>query len=271
MDIHKGLGNANKIMNRLLFDGFDNFGLQIASIKGGSLRNAIPRESVAQVIIANVYDEAFVFDMQDIINEIKTELKTTEPNLQIVIEKSETTPAKVMPPMAQYYLVRALYTAHNGVYRMSADFDNLVETSNNIAKVTVGEGKLNIQCLTRSSVETAKFDLANALRSAFELMGCEEDFSGSYPGWTPNANSEILDVLTTIYEKQNGSNANVVACHAGLECGILGTNYPDMDMISFGPTIHGAHSPDERASISSAQKYWKFVLEILENIPMKSN
>ena len=271
MDIHKGLGNANKIMNRLLFDGFDNFGLQIASIKGGSLRNAIPRESVAQVIIANVYDEAFVFDMQDIINEIKTELKTTEPNLQIVIEKSETTPAKVMPPMAQYYLVRALYTAHNGVYRMSADFDNLVETSNNIAKVTVGEGKLNIQCLTRSSVETAKFDLANALRSAFELMGCEVDFSGSYPGWTPNANSEILDVLTTIYEKQNGSNANVVACHAGLECGILGTNYPDMDMISFGPTIHGAHSPDERASISSAQKYWKFVLEILENIPMKSN
>ena len=144
MDIHKGLGNANKIMNRLLFDGFDDFGLQIASIKGGSLRNAIPRESVAQVIIADVYDEAFVFDMQEIINDIKTELKTTEPNLEIVIEKSETTPAKVMPPMAQYFLVRALYTAHNGVYRMSADFADLVETSNNIAKVIVGEGKLSV-------------------------------------------------------------------------------------------------------------------------------
>ena len=269
MDIHKGLGNANKIMNRLLFDGFENFGLQIAEISGGSLRNAIPRESVAKVIIAEMYDEAFEFDMQEIINDIKAEFKTTEPNLQIVIEKLDQVPAKVLPSMAQFYLVRALYTAHNGVYRMSADFDNLVETSNNIAKVTVGGGTLKIECLTRSSVESSKFDLANALRSAFELMGCEVTFSGSYPGWTPNPNSEILDVLTAIYEKQNGSKAHVVACHAGLECGILGQNYPGMDMISFGPTIKGAHSPDERASIASAQKYWKFVLEILANIPTK--
>ena len=269
MDIHKGLGNANKIMNRLLFDGFDNFGLQISEIKGGSLRNAIPRESQAKVIIAEVYDEAFVFDMQQIVNEIKTELKTTEPTLEVVFEKMDATPAKVMPSIAQFYFVRAMYTAHNGVYRMSADFDNLVETSNNIAKVIVGEGQLSVQCLTRSSVETSKFDLANGLRSAFELMGCEVEFSGSYPGWTPNSNSEILDVLVSIYEKQNGDIPKVVACHAGLECGILGTNYPEMDMISFGPTIHGAHSPDERASISSSQKFWKFVLEILANIPVK--
>lgn len=270
MDINKGLGNANKIMNRLLFDGFDNFGLQISEIKGGSLRNAIPRESVAKVIIAKVYDEAFVFDMQEIVNEIKTEFKTMEPNLEILFEKLETVPAKVMPSIAQFYFVRAMYTAHNGVYRMSADFDDLVETSNNIAKVIVGEGKLSVQCLTRSSVESSKMDLANALRSAFELMGCEVEFTGSYPGWTPNAKSEILDVLTGIYEKQNGSKPNVVACHAGLECGILGTNYPEMDMISFGPTIKGAHSPDERANIASAQKYWKFVLEILKNIPSKN-
>ncbi|MEZ4853658.1 aminoacyl-histidine dipeptidase [Flavobacterium sp.] len=269
MQIHEGLGNANKIMNRLLYSGYEDFGLQITTINGGSLRNAIPRESVAEVIIAEMYDEAFEFDMQEIINEIKAEFKTTEPNLQIVIEKLDTVPAKVLPSMAQFYLVRALYTAHNGVYRMSADFDNLVETSNNIAKVTVGNGQVKIECLTRSSVESSKFDLANALRSAFELMGCKVTFSGSYPGWTPNPNSEILDVLTAIYEKQNGSKANVVACHAGLECGILGQNYPGMDMISFGPTIKGAHSPDERASISSAQKYWKFVLEILANIPAK--
>ena len=269
MDIHKGLGNANKIMNRLLFDGFDNFGLQIASIQGGSLRNAIPRESVAKVIIAEVYDEAFVFDMQQIVNEIKTELKSTEPNLEIVFEKLDTPPAKVMPSIAQFYFVRAMYTAHNGVYRMSADFDNLVETSNNIAKVDLANGQLSVQCLTRSSVESAKMDLANALRSAFELMGCEVEFSGSYPGWTPNSKSEILDVLTSLYEKQNNEKAKVVACHAGLECGILGANYPDMDMISFGPTIHGAHSPDERASISSAQKFWKFLVEILATIPVK--
>ena len=269
MDIDKGLGNANKIMNRLLFNGFEDFGLQISTIHGGSLRNAIPRESVAEVAIAPIYDEAFTFDMQEIINEIKAEFKTTEPNLEIVIEKSATTPTKVMPPMAQFYMVRSIYAAHNGVYRMSADFDNLVETSNNIAKITVANGKLTVQCLTRSSVETSKFDLANALRSAFELMGCEVTFGGSYPGWTPNANSEILDVLTSIYEKQNGTKPHVVACHAGLECGILGTNYPEMDMISFGPTIKGAHSPDERANIVSAQKYWKFVLEILENIPVR--
>ncbi|MBC7440526.1 MAG: aminoacyl-histidine dipeptidase [Flavobacterium sp.] len=269
MDIHKGLGNANKIMNRLLFDGFENFGLQISEINGGSLRNAIPRESVAKIIVASMYDEAYVFDMQEIINDIKTEFKTTEPNLTITIEKSEL-PKKVMDLGVQEGLLRSVYAAHNGVYRMSADMEDLVETSNNIARVIVKEGEITIQNLTRSSVETSKMDLANALRSAYELFGCEVTFGGSYPGWTPNVNSEILDILTSIYEKQNGEKPKVVACHAGLECGILGTNYPEMDMISFGPTIHGAHSPDERASIKSAQKFYKFVLEILKNIPERN-
>jgi dipeptidase D len=268
MDIHKGLGNANKIMNRLLFDAFENFGLQVAEINGGSLRNAIPRESVAKVIISEMFDEAYIFDMQEIINDIKAEYKTTEPNLSIEIVKCDL-PEKVMDLGVQEGIIRAIYAAHNGVYRMSADMEDLVETSNNIARVIVKDGEISIGCLTRSSVETSKFDLANALRSAFELVGCEVELSGSYPGWTPNVNSEILDTLVGIYEKQNNEKPKVVACHAGLECGILGTNYPDMDMISFGPTIHGAHSPDERASISSAQKYWKFVLEILSNIPVK--
>ena len=268
MDINKGLGNANKIMNRLLFDSFENFGLQIAEINGGSLRNAIPRESVAKVIISEIFDEAFVFDMLEVIKDIKTEYKTTEPNLTITIEKGEL-PAKVMDLGVQEGLTRALYAALNGVYRMSADMEDLVETSNNIARVIVKDGKLHIGCLTRSSVESSKMDLANGLRATFELIGCEVTQSGSYPGWTPNVNSPILDVLKEIYEKQNNSKPAVVACHAGLECGILGTNYPDMDMISFGPTIKGAHSPDERASIQSAQKYWKFVLDILQSIPLK--
>ncbi len=268
MDIHKGLGNANKIMNRLLFDGFENFGLQIAEISGGSLRNAIPRESQAKVIVAGMYDEAFVFDMQEIITDIKKEFHTTEPNLTIEIVKSDL-PAHVMDLGVQEGLLRGLYAAHNGVYRMSADMADLVETSNNIARVIVKGGTISIQNLTRSSVESSKMDLANALRSAYELFGCEVEFAGSYPGWTPNVKSEILDVLVSLYEKQNGSKPSVVACHAGLECGILGTNYPGMDMISFGPTIHGAHSPDERASISSSQKFWKFLLEILKNIPVK--
>jgi dipeptidase D len=268
MDIHKGLGNANKIMNRLLFDGFENFGLQISEIAGGSLRNAIPRESVAKVIVAGMYDEAFVFDMQEIINDIKFEFKTTEPNLAIEIIKGNL-PKSIMDLGVQEGLLRSVYAAHNGVYRMSADMADLVETSNNISKIVVKDGEISIQNLTRSSVESSKFDLANSLRSAYELFGCEVEFGGSYPGWTPNVKSEILDLLVNIYEKQNGDKPSVVACHAGLECGILGTNYPGMDMISFGPTIHGAHSPDERASIKSSQKFWKFYLEILANIPVK--
>ena len=269
MDIHKGLGNANKIMNRLLFDGFENFGLQITEITGGSLRNAIPRESVAKVIVAGMYDEAFAFDMQEVINDIKFEFKTTEPNLTIEIVKGDL-PNKVMELGVQEGLIRSIYAAHNGVYRMSADMADLVETSNNISKVVVKEGTITIQNLTRSSVESSKYDLANALRSSYELFGCEVEFGGNYPGWTPNVKSEILDVLVAVYEKQNGTKPNVVACHAGLECGILGTNYPGMDMISFGPTIHGAHSPDERASITSSQKFWKFYLEILANIPERN-
>ena len=269
IEIHKGLGNANKIMNRLLFDGFENFGLQISEISGGSLRNAIPRESVAKVIVASMYDEAFVYDMQEVINDIKTEFKTVDPNLNIEITKCEV-PEKVMDLGVQEGLLRSIYAAHNGVYRMSADMDDLVETSNNIARVIVKDGEIVIQNLTRSSVESSKMDLANSLRSAYELFGCEVTFGGSYPGWTPNVKSEILDLLVSIYEKQNGEKPKVVACHAGLECGILGTNYPTMDMISFGPTILGAHSPDERASVKSSQKFYKFVLEILENIPERN-
>ena len=268
IDIHKGLGNANKIMTRLLFGAFENFGLQVSEIDGGSLRNAIPRESVAKVIIAGMYDEAYVFDMQEIINDIKTEFKTTEPNLVIEIVKCDV-PKKVMDLGVQEGILRSIYTANNGVYRMSSDIEDLVETSNNVARVIIKEGTISIGCLCRSSVESSKFDLANALRSAFELSGCYVELSGSYPGWTPNVKSEILNLLVKIYEKQNGEKPKVAACHAGLECGILGTNYPDMDMISFGPTIRGAHSPEERASIKSSQKFWKFVLEILENIPVK--
>ncbi|MDB9960722.1 aminoacyl-histidine dipeptidase [Oceanihabitans sp.] len=268
MDIHKGFGNANKIMNRFLFDGFENFGLRISEIDGGSLRNAIPRESKAIVAIDAVHEDAFQLEMKQLTDSIKQELKTMEPNLEVVVTKSKT-PDTIMDLGVQEGLTRAIYAACNGVYRMSADIPELVETSNNIARVIVKNGDIKIGCLTRSSVESSKIDLANALRATFELTGCEVELSGDYPGWTPNMDSSILKVLDSLYEKMNGEKAHVAACHAGLECGILGTNYPDMEMISFGPTIKGAHSPDERASISSAQKYWKFVVEILKNIPKK--
>jgi dipeptidase D len=166
-------------------------------------------------------------------------------------------------------IVQCIYAAHNGVYRMSADMHDLVETSNNVAKVTIEGGKITIACLTRSSVESSKMDLANQLKCTFELGGCDVSFAGSYPGWTPNVSSPILKVLVDVYEKLHGDKPEVVACHAGLECGILGSNYPGMDMISFGPTILGAHSPDERVSITSVQKFWDYLMEILKNIPEK--
>ncbi|MCT4698266.1 aminoacyl-histidine dipeptidase [Tenacibaculum haliotis] len=269
MDIIKGLGNANKIMNRLLFDGFTNFGLRVAEINGGSLRNAIPRESFSTVVIDTVSKEPFLFEIHELINSIKTEFLTLEPNLSIELTAIET-PKKVMDLGVQEGLIKSLYTALNGVYRMSPDIEGLVETSNNIARVIVKDGAIKIGCLTRSSSETNKWDLANSLRAAFELAGFDVEFSGTYPGWLPNVNSEILKIVDKLYEDLHGEKANVAACHAGLECGILGQNYPEMDMVSFGPNIKGAHSPDERAQISSTQKYWKFLLEILKNIPSKN-
>lgn len=268
MDIHKGLGNANKIMNRLLFDGFENYGLRVSEIDGGGLRNAIPRESRAVLAVDTVHEGAFLMEMSDLAQAIKKELKTMEPDLQIMVSKSET-PETVMDLGVQEGLTKALYAAVNGVYRMSADISDLVETSNNIARVLVKNGSLKIMCLTRSSVESSKTDLANALRATFELIGCDVELSGDYPGWTPNMESPILKVMVDLYKKMNGNEPHVAACHAGLECGILGQNYPGMDMISFGPNIKGAHSPDERVQISSVQKYWEFVLEILKNIPKK--
>ena len=266
MDIHKGFGNANKIMNRLLFDGFENFGLRISEIDGGSLRNAIPRESKAIVAIDRVHETAFEFEMGSLVESIKLELKTLEPDLTVVFNKIET-PKMIMDLGVQEGLTRALYAAHNGVYRMSPDIPDLVETSNNIARVNIKNGRVTIGCLTRSSVESSKMDLAMMLRATFELTGCDVELSRDYPGWEPDMDSSILKVLRSLYEELYNEKPHVAACHAGLECGLLGTNYPDMEMISFGPNIRGAHSPDERAQISSVQKFWGFVLEILKNIP----
>jgi dipeptidase D len=268
MDIHRGLGNANKIMNRLLFNGIEKFDLQIAEIDGGSLRNAIPRESFAKVAVKSSNKSDFEAEFAQWGEIIKSELSVNEPDLTISLEWKEA-PNKVMLKDTQEKLIRAIYVAHNGVYAMSAAIADLVETSNNVARVAVRNGEIKIGCLTRSSVNSAKMDLANALKSAFQLADCEVRMDGEYPGWKPDPDSAILKVLESKYETLFGAKPDVVACHAGLECGILGQNYPDMDMISFGPTIKGAHSPDERVSISSVQKFWKFVQEILKDIPKK--
>ncbi len=269
MDIHRGFGNANKIMNRILFEAFD-FEINIVSIQGGSLRNAIPRESKVILVVPKAMQVAFEKKIADIAIAIKKEFKTMDPGLEITVEECSVQASKKMDTRSQITLIKSLYATQNGVYRMSPDMEGLTETSNNLAKVTVTNGDIKIECLTRSSVESSKLDLAQALRSSFELAGYDVTFSGSYPGWQPNVNSSILGVLTDVYKDMFKKDPNVVACHAGLECGILGSNYPDMDMISFGPTIQGAHSPDERANIKSSQKFWDYLLEILKKIPNRA-
>lgn len=268
MDIHRGLGNSNKIMNRLLYNAAQEFDVQLAELNGGSLRNAIPRESFAELAITAAKKADFEREFSKWATIIKAELSVTEPELSVTISW-EGNPTKVMDRNTQDKVIRAIYTAHNGVYAMSASIPDLTETSNNIARVIIKDGSIKIGCLTRSSVNTAKMDLANALKSAFELAEFNVMMDGEYPGWNPNPDSAILKVLETKYETLFNEKPKVVACHAGLECGILGQNYPEMDMISFGPTIKGAHSPDERVSISSVQKFWKYLLEILKDSPKK--
>jgi len=268
MEIHKGLGNANKIINRLLYSLLP-LDIRLTSIDGGGLRNAIPRESVAIFAAEKTTAELLLSVVAQESAAIKQELAAVDEHLEIVLERCEMPTDDVLPLAVQTKLIQTLYTAPNGVYRMSGNFDNLVETSNNIARVKVGKGKITVKCLTRSSVESSKVDLANALKCCFELMDAEVTLSGDYPGWTPNPDSKILEVLRSIYTNLFGEKPHVVACHAGLECGILGSHYPEMDMISFGPTILGAHSPQERVSISSVQKFWRFLLEILQKIPVK--
>jgi len=268
MDIIKGLGNANKLMNRLLYSASENFGIRIAEINGGGLRNAIPRESEAVVLVDDFQIKAFEAGIMEDFEAIKTEFAKLEPNMKLELVKVDA-PAKVMGSEIQETILKAIYSLYNGVYRMSPEIEGLVETSNNLAKVEIKAGTINLKCLTRSSVESSKDDLANALRASLELADCEVTLSGEYPGWAPNRDSDILTVLDNLYSELFNEKADVAACHAGLECGIIGSHYPEMDMISFGPTIRGAHSPDERASITSSQKYWKFVLEVLKNIPKK--
>ena len=268
MDIIKGLGNANKLMTRLLIDA-DNFEVRICEIYGGGLRNAIPRESEVIFGIPESNAADFKNVLQEKIADIKAEYAALEPKLAIELKESSSS-GKIMDKKAQIEVLRALTAVHNGVYRMSPEIEGLVETSNNVAKVRLKEGQVEIKCLTRSSVESSKDDLANSIKAVFELAGFKVSMSGEYPGWAPNRDSAILKTLDEIYQKINGEKANIAACHAGLECGIIGSHYPEMDMISFGPTIRGAHSPDERASISSAKKYWNFILEVLKNIPEKN-
>jgi dipeptidase D len=268
-DIHLGRGNANKLMNRILFMLGKEAAIQINSIDGGSLRNAIPRESNAVIVIDEKDSSKIQSSFAALAAIIKAEYSVTDPHLELRINTAAM-PEKVMDQDFQEKLLRAVYVCPNGIYRMSPEIQGLVQSSNNLARILLKDGTYSIQCLTRSSVDSEKEDLANVIFSAFELMGATVVAENGYPGWRPNPEAAIIKLMSTLYEEMFHEKAHVNAVHAGLECGILGTNYPDMQMISFGPNIYGAHSPDERAQISSVQKFWRFLLETLNRIPVKA-
>ncbi len=268
MDIHRGRGNANKLINRLLFLATEQFAMRIASIDAGGLRNAIPRESFATVTVNESRVAAFREFIAGQAGILKSEYAVTDPGLEVLLEPAEI-PGSLLSTDFQKELLGAVYACPNGVFRMSPDVEDLVQTSNNLARVLVSGGKYQVRCLTRGSVDSEKMDLARAIGCTFELMGADVKCHGAYPGWVPRPNSPIVKLMSGLYEELFGEKAPVLACHAGLECGILGTNYPDMQMISFGPNIRGAHSPDEKAQISSVQKFWGFLMETLKRIPKR--
>ncbi|GGK86487.1 aminoacyl-histidine dipeptidase [Rufibacter glacialis] len=269
MDIHLGRGNANKLMNRILYQAADKFNARIHSIDGGSLRNAIPRESFAEIAVPEAKAEVFEQFLQKQAEILQAEYAFTDPNLQLLAEPSDLPEAAISYDF-QNQLLRSLYACPNGIHRMSPAIAGLVQTSNNLARVQVQDGTYSVQCLTRSSVDSEKADLAQAIQSTFELVGASVALKGSYPGWTPNPEASIVQTMRTLYQDLFQQEPQVNACHAGLECGILGTHYPHMEMISFGPNITGAHSPDEKVQISSVQKFWGFLLETLKQIPAKA-
>lgn len=268
-DINKGLGNAIKILVRILHSASEKFGARLADINGGNLRNAIARESEAVVLINYVAEKDFSQLVHEIGQSVKNELKTTEPDLNISLLEAKI-PEFVMDETSQHKLMLALYACPHGVIQMSRDIPNFVETSTNLASVKVIDDCYLVTTSQRSSVASALDDVVNMVASVFHLAGAEVKHTDGYPGWAPNTQSEILDIARSAYERLFKTEPKVLAVHAGLECGLIGEKFPGIDMISFGPDIKGAHSPDERISISSVQKFWDWTIEILKSIPAEN-
>lgn len=267
-DIQLGLGNSNKLLGRFLYESL-NFKAQITQMESGGLRNAIPREGYFIIAVPNSELENAKSALENLKNDILNEFRPIEPSITIQIENTEIQNSAASFEETQK-LAKVLLAAFNGVYRMSPEMEGVTETSNNVANVIVKDGEMKILCLSRSAVESGKKAISESLKATFELAGFKVEFSGGYPGWRPNVNSEILDLMKPLYKEMFGSEPKIIATHGGLECGIIGGHYPSLDMISFGPNIYGAHSPDERVEIKSVQKFWDYFLKVLEQIPVKN-
>jgi len=259
VEINLERGNANKIMNRLMYKE----DIRIVEINGGSLRNAIPRESFATVVASS---QSYADDLKQKIADLKAEFAAEDPWLNVDIE-AIALPAKALSAEDSQRICATLYACHSGVFKMSRVIEGLVETSSSLARVIVKDGLFETKSLQRSSLESGKMDVAYTVAAPFVLLGSEIEQGGSYPGWAPNPQSEIMDVMVAKYSEMFGEEVKVNVIHAGLECGLLGVRYPGLDMISFGPTIRGPHSPDERVSIKSVQKFWNFLVEVMKETP----
>ena len=268
VDIALGRANSNKIMFRFLMQAESDFGIRLAEAAGGDLRNAIPRESYSIVLVPEIKEAEFKRFVKGYEKMYRSEFSDTEPDLTFTVRKADI-PSKVMKQAEQYKLIRAIYACPNGVQRMSQSVKGLVETSNNLAIVKCINGKFEAYNLTRSSVDTSKEATAWEIAAVFHLIGAEVSLSGSYPGWKPDMSSPILQTMKEIYKNKFGILPEVKAIHAGLECGILGGVYPNLDMISFGPTIKYPHSPDEKVYVPSVTKFYNYLCETLKQIPVK--
>ena len=265
-EINKGIGNSIKIMNRYLYSAGLKFQLRLHNFNGGNLRNAIPREAQAVFVIDNKYEDSLIRFTNQYTKIISDELAGKEPNFNIRIEKIKL-PEFILPEETQMRLIASLYACPHGAYTMSNEIPGLVETSTNLASIKFISGnQIEVVTSQRSSRESSKEDLAQMVASVFNLAGAKVKHSGDYPGWTPNNNSEILSITSAAYKDIFHVDPQVKAVHAGLECGLFLEKYPDWDMISIGPTIRGAHSPDEKLDIESTYKFWKLLVEVLERI-----
>lgn len=268
MDIIIGRGNACKILTRVLWHGIGEHGLRLSTLEAGNMRNAIPREGNAIYTIPASEKDKYGKCFADFTKAIKAELSVTEPGLDITFEEVSM-PKSLMDVDTQNRMLRAVYGCPNGVIRMSDSMEGLVETSTNLSIVKSENGVVGVRCLLRSSVDSAKTDLTKMMGSIFELAGAKVGFEGEYPGWKPNPDSPILKTMQAVYNKRFGKIPEIKAIHAGLECGLLGSVYPNWDMISFGPTIRYPHSPDEKVNIASVDKFWIYLTETLKNAPVK--
>lgn len=265
-DINRGRGNANKILNRLLWNFHKMFDIRLSEIQGGNLRNAIAREAFATFTMPQKHQADLRELFERLSVDIRDELKTNEPGLTIACDNAEM-PDAIIDLDIQQRLLNAIYACPHGVITMSPDIPNLVETSTNLASIKMTPSEIIISTSQRSSLESAKRDVADMVASVFTLAGARVKHGDGYPGWKPNVNSPILNITKQAYISLFKEKPKVLAIHAGLECGLIGEKYPGIDMISYGPTIKGAHSPDEGIEIDTVQKFWDLTLEVLKNIP----